>query len=109
MLRRSLLLFCLLMTSLIASTTVHASELSVAATLECSGEIHSEGDADQSPGDSDRGMPHHHGSCHGHGLSAPVSGPSHALTDGTSDKFYFPAADALARRSVGPALRPPIA
>jgi len=97
------------MTSLIASTTVHASELSVAATLECSGEIHTDGDSDQSPGDSDRGMPHHHGSCHGHGLFAPVSGPSHALVDGTSTKFDFPAFDAFARWSIGPALRPPIA
>lgn len=109
MLRRSLLLFCLLMTSLIASTTVHASELSVAATLECSGEIHTDGDSDQSPSDSDRGMPHHHGSCHGHGLFAPVSGPSHALTDMTSSRFYFPASDVFARWSAGPALRPPIA
>jgi hypothetical protein len=87
MLRRSLLLFTLLMTSLITSTTVHASELSIAATLECSGEIHSERASDQSPGDSDRGMPHHHGSCHGHGLFIPVSSPSHALVEATSAKF----------------------
>lgn len=109
MLRRSLLLFCLLMTSLVASTTVHASELSVAATLECSGEIHSEGDADQSPGDSDRTLPHHHGGCHGHSLFAPVSGPSHALVDGPSAKLYFPASDVFARWSIDPPLRPPIA
>lgn len=108
MFRRSVLLFCLLFTSLFASTMVHASELSIAATLECSGEIHTEGDADQSPADSDRGMPHHHGSCHGHGLFAPVSGPSHALMDGTSTGFYFSASDAFARWSAGPTLRPPI-
>lgn len=109
MLRRSLLLFCLLLTSLIASTVVHASEFPIAAALECSGEVHTENDADQSPGDSDRGVPHHHGSCHGHGLSTPVSDSSNTLTSGASAKLYFPASDVFARWAVGPALRPPIA
>jgi len=109
MLRRSLLLICLLMTALVASTTVHASEWPLAATLDCSGEIHTEGDADQSPGDPDRGLPHHHGNCHGHGLFAPVFGPSQGLMDRISSKFSFPVSDVLARWSAGPALRPPIA
>jgi len=107
MLRRSLLLFCLLMTSLVVSTTVHASELSIAGTLDCSGELHTEGDADQSPGDTERGVPHHHGSCHGHCLVAPVSGPSQTVLDEASSRFRFPASDAFARWSVDPALRPP--
>ncbi len=109
MLRRSMILLLLLMTSLIASTTVHASEVPASATLECSGEIHSEGDADQSPGDSDGAVPHHHGSCHGHGLAMPVSGSAPDPAEAASAHFYFLAPDVFARWSAGPALRPPIA
>ena len=109
MLRRSMLLFLLLMTSLIGSTIVHAREFPTGATLECSGEIHYEGDTDQSPGDSDKGVPHHHGSCHGHCLFTPVSGTSHDLSCGVPAKFCFPASDVYARWWAGPPLRPPMA
>ncbi|MGE4322667.1 MAG: hypothetical protein AB7E60_06500 [Sphingobium sp.] len=109
MLRRSLLLFCLLLTSLIASTAVHANEFASIVTIECSGEIHVANDADPLPGDADRGVPHHHGGCHGHNLCAPVSGSSHIVMGRASDTFYLPASDMFARRAVGPVLRPPIA
>ena len=38
---------------------------------------------------------------------ALVSKVHHALMDGASSKFHFPASDAFARWSVDPALRPP--
>src|SRR3546814_5801379 len=76
MLRRSMFLFCLLMTSLIASTMVHARELPTTAALECSGEMHADRDSEQSSDVSDQDVPHNHGGCAGHCLFTPVSGTS---------------------------------
>src|SRR3546814_9936015 len=61
MLRRSMFLFCLLMTSLIASTMVHARELPTTAALECSGEMHADRDSEQSSDVSNQDVPHNHG------------------------------------------------
>lgn len=35
--------------------------------------VHSDGDRDQVPADSDTGYPHHHGGCHGHHIAAPAA------------------------------------
>jgi len=41
---------------------------------------HSEGDADEVSGDSDKPYPHHHGGCHGHHVAAyPESGDAYVL------------------------------
>src|SRR3546814_3592956 len=89
MLRRSMFLFCLLMTSLIASTMVHARELPTTAALECSGEMHADRDSEQSSDVSDQDVPHNHGGCAGHCLFTPVSGTSHDLSCGVPAKFCF--------------------
>ncbi|WP_375195313.1 hypothetical protein [Sphingobium sp.] len=109
MLRRGVLFLCLLMSSLVAAATVHAQERPNAPTIECSGVVHSEGDADQSTGDRDSLMPHHHGSCHGGSACLPVVADGSGPPDLLSDAAPFDAAPVLARWQTGPDLRPPIA
>jgi hypothetical protein len=108
-LRRARLLLCLLVASLFVTATVHAQEISLSSMIDCSGVVHSNGDADQSKGDADKAVPHHHGSCQGPSAFAPIitsgdlpialaapAAPEHATT-------------AIHRWSTGPGLRPPIA
>ncbi|MHA3793464.1 hypothetical protein [Sphingomonas sp. YL-JM2C] len=107
MARRFWLLFlCLIATSLVATTTTHAREWISETTIECSGAVHSDGDADQSQGDSDKAMPHHHGSCHGPAAPVPAS---MALDHGvaTASDYVGRRAAALPSRALDPALRPP--
>lgn len=107
MVRRFWLLFlCLIATSLVATTTTHAREWTGDTTLECSGALHSEGDADQSQGDADKAMPHHHGSCHGPAAAVPVTMALDPAVDGGSGYIGRRVA-ALPSRALDPALRPP--
>lgn len=110
MLRKFWSLFLVMIaSSLVVTATVHARELPGTLTIECSGAVHTEGDADQSQGDSDKAVPHHHGTCHGHSLNVPASDglPAAALL---SDRRPLPGSDsATASRLVDPALRPPAA
>lgn len=109
MFRHGLLLLCLLAASLIGTGTVHARESLSAPTFECSGVAHSDGDADQVPGDSDNAIPHHHSGCHGFSACVePAYG--HAgfpmardVVTRTGEPLGFD------RWSSGPQLRPPIA
>lgn len=104
---KGFVLICLLMASIFASAVVHAREVPNLPTLECSGEIHTDADGDQSRGDSDNGMPHHH-SCHGAAAFIP------ATTQGVYEIALSAAQPAILasappdRWSLGPALRPPI-
>lgn len=103
------LLLVMIASSLVMTATVHAREIPGPVTIECSGTVHSDGDGDQSPGDADKAMPHHHGSCHGQTLDVPATG---ALSSSThADRLRpFPApASATASHLVDPALRPPAA
>lgn len=97
------------MSSLLAAATVHAQERPYAPTIECSGVVHSEGDADQKQGDTDSAVPHHHGSCHGGAAFLPVIAHAHGdFVPLGRLAFFFPSA-ALTRWLTGPDLRPPIA
>src|SRR3546814_16909372 len=60
MLRWSLLLVCLLMTSLIASTMTHARERIAVTTIECSIANHANDASDKSPDNSDKDVLHIH-------------------------------------------------
>ncbi|WHO38875.1 hypothetical protein PMI04_020445 [Sphingobium sp. AP49] len=68
---------------------------------------HAPGDGDEVPADSDNGLPHHHISCHGHDVGAPLF-PATALVHG-----FEPAhpsgfdARALLAADENVALRPP--
>lgn len=108
---RGLWYFLLVMTasSLVMTATVHAREIPGPITLECSGTVHSAGDADQSPGDADKAIPHHHGTCHGQSLDVPATDALSSMTLADTVR-PFPAPDSsTVSRLVDPALRPPAA
>jgi hypothetical protein len=95
--------------SLVMTATVHAGEIPGPITLECSGTVHSDGDADQSQGDADTAMPHHHATCHGESVSMP-SLDAVSWMERVSAERPFPAPDsATETHLVDPALRPPAA
>lgn len=114
MFRWSFLLLCLLVASLTTVATVHANEvpnptLSAAQTsIECSGKVHSEGDADQSQGNSDKGVPHHHG-CHGAASFLPARAAEATIFAIVTEALMSVEEAAPGRWTVGPDLRPPIA
>jgi len=109
MLRGRLLFFCMLLLSLTTATAIHARELSGAFDIECSGYVHSDTDEDRSPGDADKAVAHHHGSCHG----AAAFLPARNVAPNISAFLNSPATPqdraALGRWIAGPDLRPPIA
>lgn len=114
MVRWGFLMLCTIVASLTATAAVHAGEFSSsfttsATTIECSGYVHSDGDQDQSQGDADGSLPHHHGGCHG--VASLVSARSIVpiLFDLRSAPAVFVDSTALGRWSPGPDLRPPIA
>ena len=108
MLRRAwVLLLCLLASSLMATATVHAQEGYGAAPASCEGAVHVEGDADQVPADGDQPFPHHHATCHGHGLSAPTASPAFLLVTNRGERPSASGTSRLAKRMTDPALEPP--
>jgi hypothetical protein len=108
MLRHGLfLLLCLLASSLLATATVHAREGYAAPETSCGGAAHVEGDADQVPADGDQPFPHHHGTCHGHGLGAPVASSTFLPTLIEREAPDTSRTARLARRIIGPAFEPP--
>lgn len=107
MIRQGLFLLCMLIASLTTASVTHAQEFTGNATIECSGYVHSAGDADQSDGDSDKATPHHHGACHGGGLFMPALGNALAHQHVLSGGILPQAEDALIGTDVDPGLRPP--
>jgi hypothetical protein len=71
--------------------------------------VHSEGDADQSQGDSDKAVPHHHGTCHGPSLNLPATGELAAMARAGGMRPFAGSDAAIASRLVDPGLRPPTA
>lgn len=103
------LLLVVIASSLVVTATVHAREIPGSITIECSGTVHSDGDTDQSQGDSDKAMPHHHGTCHGQSLNVPAVDKLSSMLRTTALR-PFPSSDrAMASHLVDPALRPPTA
>lgn len=108
MLRHGIIMLCLLVTSLITAATVHVSEAEAAPAFECSGFVHSEGDQDQSKGDADNAIPHHHGNCNGAAFIPANSQEVEAIAPAFLRPFVL-AQIVPARWTAGPDLRPPIA
>lgn len=108
MLRRCwLVMLCLLASSLVATTTVHAREALTTAEISCGGDVHVAGDSDEAPADQDRAAPHQHGTCHGHAFaigSDAVTPARHAVRSGEAVSRRAPG---LASLSIDPALKPP--
>jgi len=103
------LLLVMIASSLVVTGTVHAQETPGAVTIECSGALHSEGDADQSQGDSDKTVPHHHGTCHGPSLNLPTTDELAAMVRAGGMRPFTGSDAAIASRLVDPGLRPPTA
>lgn len=109
MLRRMTVILLALMLSLVTTATVHAQEFSGTSVLECTGFVHSKDDSDQSQGDADKAVPHHHTSCQNAHAFIPASAlPALLLRPAC---MILPGDDAVLnhRWSSGPGLRPPIA
>lgn len=105
----STLLLGLLALSLTTTATVHAREFPANTSIECTGIIHQDGDSDQSQGDADKTVPHHHGTCHGQVANIPV-GNTLTLTHFAGELGTPRAADDTRPSSPGePGLRPPSA
>jgi len=108
MLRHVWFLFlCLLAASLVATATVHAQESFAAVDISCGGAVHADGEGGEGPADSDQRVPHHHGACHGHSLSAPVTSSGLAATPVTREVPDPSGTPRFANRTIGPALEPP--
>lgn len=107
--RRLYLLLLMLVSSFVTSASLHAAEMAGPVTIECSGYVHSDGDFDETQGDADKGVPHHHAGCQG-GISAL---PSRELVPDIYQLLHAPVpaarVAALGRWISGPDLRPPIA
>ena len=100
-----LLILCLLASSLVATASVCANETSSTATISCGGvDAH---DADQVPSDSDKGAPHDHAVCHGHGVTIvlPVAALAPVAVSRAEPSPSQPVR--LVRRTIDPALKPP--
>jgi hypothetical protein len=109
MFRRGILLLAMLIASLTAMASVHAAEFRETIVIDCAGNLHSEGDDDQSSGDADKGAPHHHGSCHGAASVLPTRTGIPALRTVLSTPTGFDNHTVPGRWNPGPAIRPPIA
>jgi hypothetical protein len=101
------LLVCLLASSLIATTTVHAREGIPGVELSCSGVTHLSGEAEEPAGTADSGQPHHHGACHGHGFATSVSSAAVAVMAPRSQDPVASLFARLAPHTLDTALRPP--
>jgi hypothetical protein len=86
----------------------HAMEPIVCLDANTAAETgHAEGDGDQVPADSDKGYPHHHGSCHGHHVAAPMAKTDPVTQDLAASVIRPKLATAMATAADDPALRPP--
>jgi hypothetical protein len=109
MVRYGYLLLYVLMVSLFVTATVHAQEFSVSPRLECSGVLHSEGDADQSQGDGDKAVPHHHSTCQATPMVVSSSDSVARPYDRATRILPIYISAITHRWQAGPGLRPPIA
>lgn len=101
------LMVCLLASSLIAATTVHAREGIPGVELSCSGITHLSGEVEEPAGTADPGQPHHHGACHGHGYATPATSVAVSAAVSRSQGPVAARYARLARHTLDPALRPP--
>ena len=109
MFRWGLVLLCLFVSSLTTVAAVHAREIAGPPGIECSGYVHSDGDRDETQGDTDKATPHHHGGCSGNSAFLPVKPGPAPLFVALAARPLIPAEGLPGRWCSGPDLRPPIA
>ncbi|WP_198350859.1 hypothetical protein [Flavisphingomonas formosensis] len=105
---RSLMLWLLLVFSLLAGGIAHAAEALPLADTDVLAWQHSPGDADEVSGDVDKGVPHHHSSCHGHEL-ADIVALGVPMRRGAPARHGRGIVATLPQSTADPALRPPAA
>ena len=104
-------LVCALMLAVMLWTGSVAHAAGAIGCVEVSADSvgHFEGDSDQVPADSGKGVPHHHGGCSGHCIGVPANAgtvePAKAGADAPSLCTNF----GLPTREPDRTLRPPIA
>jgi hypothetical protein len=104
-----ILLLWLMALSMLTTTAVHAQEFPTSAAVDCSGFVHSEGDSDESQGDADKAVPHHHTSCHSGFASVPQATNNLLVLSPAKVRNRMFDSPSLDRWAIGPDLRPPIA
>ena len=65
-------LTCLMLFLTSFSGMAHAADLAGGSIAGVEFTVHTAGDIDQVPSDSDKNVPHHHNYCHGHDVGAPA-------------------------------------
>jgi len=108
MFRKGFFLLCLLVTSLMTATVLHAQEFAGQPQLECSGEVHAQQNGQPSSGDAEKAMTQHHG-CHSVSSFLNAAHAAQQMPMPATNIYVLPRADALVSLRVGPGLRPPIA
>jgi hypothetical protein len=68
---------------------------------------HMAGDGDQVPADAEKGYPHHHGGCSGHGVAEPAAEPRIVTPFGSVSSPLAERSEGLTPRTVATLLRPP--
>ena len=101
-----LLLLCLFATSLAVTASAHALEPYGAADL-CCGAPHADGAVDKAPSGGDPSVPHPHGNCHGHSVTAQAA--SAMLAPGLLARVlpHTYGTACLSEAGIDPALEPP--
>lgn len=66
------LLTCLMLVLTSFSGMAHAADLAGGSIAGVEFTIHTDGDIDHVPSDTDKNVPHHHNYCHGHDIGAPT-------------------------------------
>lgn len=69
---------------------------------------HLDGDADQAP-DAEKGVPHHHGGCHGHHFAGPGTNSDAEAPSSLPARFFAIPSALLTSAPSDKSLRPPIA
>lgn len=99
----------LLVLMLWTGTTVHAAERLDCIEVGAETTGHYDGDPDQTPASSDKGVAHHHTSCGGHQLAAPTDISAAALAPVRRTNLFGDPAAGVPGREPENQLRPPIA
>ncbi len=102
------LLACLMLVLTGWTSMAHAAEpIGCVETASADLATHGAGDTDEVPADDGKGYPHHHGTCHGHTITAPTApaGALHAID--RRARLFVAANRPLSSSGADPALRPP--
>ena len=105
----SLLVAIMLVLTLLTGGEAAAAAMIEPAAMTATAEGHFEGDRDQSPADSHKGVPHHHAPCGEHQLAAETGGAVNLVGNKQAQLQPIRGETGRLGREPGATLRPPIA